>query len=289
MIDLPLDPTDEELARDWTLTAADLAQVRRCRGDNKRHSFALQLCVLRQHGLFLGDDYSKVPVRIINHIGRQLGLPPMLFAAPPSRAATDVEHERRIREHLGYRTYDDAAHQVLEMRLRERAAQGLLANELLAHAAEFLRENRRSTSNVWYASFYDANGNRQTRSTRQLDKRAAAATLREWERRAADPTYAASHQTTLEEALRGVLRDRKLKGRAEGTLDCYRVKAGHLTRILGEQLRLREVTARSVDAFIDRRLNEGAARNTIHKELTVLRSALKVSKRRGEFAGDIAA
>lgn len=69
MIDLPLDPTDEELARDWTLTAADLVQVRRCRGDDKRHSFALQLCVLRQHGLFLGDDYSKVPVRIINHIG----------------------------------------------------------------------------------------------------------------------------------------------------------------------------------------------------------------------------
>jgi hypothetical protein len=84
---------------------------------------------------------------------------------------------------------------------------------------------RRSTSNVWYASYYDTNGKRQTRSTKQLDKRAAAATLREWERRAADPAYAASHQATLEEALRGVLRDRKLKGRAEGTLDCYRVKA----------------------------------------------------------------
>ena len=101
---------------------------------------------------------------------------------------------------------------------------------------------RRSTSNVWYASYYDANGKRQTRSTKQLDKRAAAATLREWERRAADPAYAASHQATLEEALRGVMRDRKLKGRAEGTLDCYRVKAGHLTRVLGEQLPLREVT-----------------------------------------------
>ena len=37
---------------------------------------------------------------------------------------------------------------------------------------------RRSTSNVWYASYYDANGKRQTRSTKQLDKRAAAATLK---------------------------------------------------------------------------------------------------------------
>lgn len=60
MIALPLDPTEEELARDWTLTAADLVQVRRCRGDDKRHSFALQLCVLRQYGLFLGDDYSSL-------------------------------------------------------------------------------------------------------------------------------------------------------------------------------------------------------------------------------------
>jgi TnpA family transposase len=35
---LPVDPTDEELARDWTLSEADKAEVRRCRGDaNRRH------------------------------------------------------------------------------------------------------------------------------------------------------------------------------------------------------------------------------------------------------------
>ena len=99
---MPLDPSDEELAHDWTLTPADLAEVDKCRGDDKRHSFALQLCTLRRYGCFLGNEFSKVPVRIVNHVGRQLGLPPMLFAAPPSRPATDVEHERRIREHLGY-------------------------------------------------------------------------------------------------------------------------------------------------------------------------------------------
>ena len=99
---------------------------------------------------------------------------------------------------------------------------------------------------TWYAWFYDASGKRYQRTTRQTDKRAAEATLREWERRAADPTYAASHETTLDDALRGMLRDRKLKGRAEGTLDCYRVKAGHLTRILGAEITLHEVTARTV-------------------------------------------
>ena len=38
---LPIDPTDEDLARDWTLSAEDLTEVRRCRGDDKRHSSAL--------------------------------------------------------------------------------------------------------------------------------------------------------------------------------------------------------------------------------------------------------
>lgn len=60
MIRLPLDPSDEELTRDWTLSTEDFEQVRRCRGDEKRHSFALQLCTLRRHGRYLGD-YGLVP------------------------------------------------------------------------------------------------------------------------------------------------------------------------------------------------------------------------------------
>lgn len=137
-----LDPNDEELARDWTLTPEDLVEVRRCRGGDKRHSFALQLCVLRRYGRFLGDDYSKVPVRIVNHVGRQLHLRPVLMLAPPSRAATDVEHEQRIRDHLGFQPYNDAEHVVLETWLREHAARGMLAEELLVGAEDFLRARR---------------------------------------------------------------------------------------------------------------------------------------------------
>jgi hypothetical protein len=103
-IALPSDPSDEELARDWLLSEDDLTDVRRCRGADKRHSFAIQLCTLRTFGRFLGQDYGVVPVRILNHVGRQLGMPPVLFAAPPSRKETDAEHERRIRTYLGFRT-----------------------------------------------------------------------------------------------------------------------------------------------------------------------------------------
>ncbi|MCC7377379.1 MAG: DUF4158 domain-containing protein [Verrucomicrobiales bacterium] len=90
----------------------------------------------------MADDYSKVPVRIVNHLGLQLGLPPMLFAAPPSRPATDVEHERRIREHLGFRSYDQGAETALETWICEQAAGGLLAENLVVLAEKRLRERR---------------------------------------------------------------------------------------------------------------------------------------------------
>lgn len=99
--ELAVDPTDDELARDWTLSEIDLEEVRRSRGVEHRHRFAVQLCALRALGRFI-DDFADVPVRIANHIGRQLGLPPSLFMAEPNRPATATEQARRIREYLGH-------------------------------------------------------------------------------------------------------------------------------------------------------------------------------------------
>jgi integrase len=142
---------------------------------------------------------------------------------------------------------------------------------------------------IYHARFYDAEGKRQQRSTKCTDKQAAEAILRRWERRAADPAYHAAHETTLDDALRNMLRDRGLKGRADGTLQSYRVKAGHWVRILGSDCTLHQIDAKAVDKFIGARLDEGASRNTVHKELTVLRATLKVAKRRGEYVRDIQA
>jgi hypothetical protein len=44
--ELAVDPTDEELTRDWTPSVADLDEMHRCRGDDNRHRFAMQLCAL---------------------------------------------------------------------------------------------------------------------------------------------------------------------------------------------------------------------------------------------------
>jgi integrase len=142
---------------------------------------------------------------------------------------------------------------------------------------------------IWWGWYYDADRKRVSKSTRCRDQRAAEAVVREWERAAADPTYAAANATTLREALERFLIDRTNKGRAEGTLSSYRVKVGHLLRLLGGDSRVARLDARMVDGYVDTRLEEGASRHTVQKELVALRGTLKVAKRRGDFSSDIGA
>ena len=95
---LPEDPGIEELARDWTLSEADIGEVLLCRGTDNCLRFALQLCVLRRYGRFL-EEYDDPPVRIVNHFAAQLQLPPVLLLAPP-RPATESEYRDRLRRYL---------------------------------------------------------------------------------------------------------------------------------------------------------------------------------------------
>jgi TnpA family transposase len=135
---LPEDPSEEELARKWTLSEADRTEVLRCRGDDNRRRFALQLCVLRQYGCFL-DRYQDVPVRILNHLNRQLGLMPTVSLPEHEREATESNHQQRLREYLGYRTFDEEARIVLEEHLRSRIAQGAWPEDLFNSAMDALR------------------------------------------------------------------------------------------------------------------------------------------------------
>src|SRR5262245_25057869 len=92
---LPLDPSLEELARDWTLSVADVKEVRRCRGDDNRRRFAVQLCTLRRYGRFLAS-YIHVPLTILTHLNRQLALAPVLFLPDPEREATELDQQERL-------------------------------------------------------------------------------------------------------------------------------------------------------------------------------------------------
>jgi hypothetical protein len=102
------DLSEDDLVRDWSLTPADLVLIATRRGPDHRRRFALQLCMLRAHGRFL-DDYRQAPVKIINHLSRQLGLPPVLALERSNRRGSKVaisgQYQRpdaltRLRIHL---------------------------------------------------------------------------------------------------------------------------------------------------------------------------------------------
>lgn len=50
---------------------------------------------------------------------------------------------------------------------------------------------------------------------------------------------------------------------------------------------LARLSAKVIDGYVEDRQDEGASNNTVSKELTTLRAALKVAKRRGEFTGEM--
>ena len=134
----PLDPSEDELARHWSLTPEDLAVIAECRGPDHRRRFAVQLCTLRTHGRFL-DDYRRAPIKIVNHLSRQLGLPPELFLDRAGREPTERVQAQRIRRHLGLSRFDAATEASLRAWLREGALEGRSAPELLARAEDRLR------------------------------------------------------------------------------------------------------------------------------------------------------
>jgi integrase len=140
----------------------------------------------------------------------------------------------------------------------------------------------------WYVRIGDV-----CRSTGCRDKRAAEARARQLERAQHAPPDAGP-PTTLAEALERAMSDRRQRGRAEGTLEMWMIKAGQLLRVLGGDTPLSEVDAKAVDAYVTRRLEgteneEPVKRGTVAKELGVLAVTLKLARRRGEYALDPAA
>ena len=132
---------EDALARRWTLTPADAAEVLRARGAEHRLRCAVQLCVLRATGRFAAD-YRRTPPEAVNHLAAQLGLDPVLFLPEPERPATESVQLARIRRHLGWHEFDETAEKRLRGRLQEHAAEGMTPGSLLALAGDLLRAAR---------------------------------------------------------------------------------------------------------------------------------------------------
>jgi uncharacterized protein DUF4158 len=89
-ISLPQSYSDEEMVRDWTLSASDIEEVEKSR-KSFRLFVAIQLCSVRLYGRFLNQVHD-LSAHIINYLGQQLDLPPSLAVEVPERKATYTDH-----------------------------------------------------------------------------------------------------------------------------------------------------------------------------------------------------
>lgn len=152
---------------------------------------------------------------------------------------------------------------------------------------------RRQKAACWYIEWMDGTERREenlgTDDEAEAGRRATARF--ESAPQAHDPARTAqdaSEVYQLAHALEDLL-SRGLSDNSEGTRHCYLARAGHLVRLLGA-VPLTSLHLDQVQAYLDTRVAEGAARETIRKEVCVIRRALDLAHRRGipgPAAGDV--
>lgn len=135
-VTLPRDFSDEEMARDWTISETDKKEINRYR-TNFRLFIAIQLCAIRLYGRFLVEVNDLSP-RILSYLNSQLDLPPSLTINTPNRDATFSEQRKNILSYLGFSKYDDKARSRLQAWLAKQAEQGFLPDELFLRAERYL-------------------------------------------------------------------------------------------------------------------------------------------------------
>jgi TnpA family transposase len=94
---IPTEPA--ELAKQYVLSAEDLALVRAKRRASNRLGFAVQLCALRYPGRAL-DPAEAPPVPMLAFVANQLGTDPKMFGEYAQRAETRREHLLELQQHL---------------------------------------------------------------------------------------------------------------------------------------------------------------------------------------------
>ncbi|GAA5534835.1 Tn3 family transposase [Deinococcus aluminii] len=99
------DPSPEQLDRYFHLSDSDHALILPRRRDHNKLGFALQLCTLRFLGGFLTDPLD-VPESVVRILATQLGVTTATLPAYLSREPTRHEHQRLIRQALGYRDFE---------------------------------------------------------------------------------------------------------------------------------------------------------------------------------------
>ena len=140
---------------------------------------------------------------------------------------------------------------------------------------------------IWWLAIGDTR-----ESTGLKDKGAAEILFKRRQRELADPNHAAADAATLSEAVASTISTLEKTKRKDGsptpagTIHMYKVKTGHLLRLLPE--RLAEIDPIAVSTYCETRDEEGAETSTIYKEWSCLSRVLQEAERKGLYSGTIA-
>ena len=147
---------------------------------------------------------------------------------------------------------------------------------------------------LWWAVLTKSKPRRRA-STGHSDKRAADLVVQRWNRELADPTTQRP-RLTVGRALEAYVAERMNRGRSAATIEMHQEKSVNIARILGVDTPLSEIDAEAVDRYVATRRGEKVPHtdrpvtsSTIGKELSTLRGALRLARRRGQYALDYTA
>ncbi|MEI7610799.1 MAG: DUF4158 domain-containing protein [Rhodospirillaceae bacterium] len=136
LFDPPTDP--RELVRHYTLSAADLAMIRSCRGDQNRLGFALMLSYLRHPGrpLRIGE---QPPSALVSFVAAQIDVLPEALAGYLNSERAIRRHATEWQTRLGLRPYGPRPAADLVQWLLPQA----IENDRFAHLAALIMEECR--------------------------------------------------------------------------------------------------------------------------------------------------
>ncbi len=129
-----------ELIKQASLTAEDFARIRQCRREHNRLGFAYQVCFVRLFNRFPTQDPFEINDELLKFAATQVDVDAERIHEYAERQPTVSEHQARIREYLGLRTFGEQEAAELRKFLFNEACRLEQTAALKAIAREFLKE-----------------------------------------------------------------------------------------------------------------------------------------------------
>ena len=129
-----------ELVRQASLTPQDLERARQCRRDFNRLGFGYQVGFVRLLNRFPAQDPFEILDELLKFTATQIGIDAERIYDYAERQPTVSQHQARIREYLGLKTYTDQEGATLGAFLFDEACRLEQTAALHARARDFLKD-----------------------------------------------------------------------------------------------------------------------------------------------------